>query len=115
MAEIRTKDEFYAELEQATNETRAFFDSRPDDRALFEDIELQLDIMKRRTAGDQVPTLDEKKRITLATLVGEFLAPGPGPDGANRDRATLTFKTRIVELHAYYVNWPGTPLYDLYA
>ena len=112
MAEILSKEEFYAELEVAMNETRAFFDTRPDDRPPFEDIELQLDIMRRRTEGDQVPTLEEKRRITLAALATDFLAPGPGPDGANRDRATLVYKSRLTELHFFYVNWPGTPLFD---
>jgi hypothetical protein len=114
MAEIRNNQQFSTELAEAMKQTRAFFETRPERVKSLQEIELQLDIMQRRTADGQIPTKEEKGVIIVAGLAHDYFPQGPPPDGANRDREMLTYKSRLNQLNYYYANWPGSePLDDI--
>jgi hypothetical protein len=102
MQEIETHGEFFARLDEAAAETADWLKRLPNDAVLL-DVELQLDIMRRRTADEQVPTTLEKSRITVAGIVRDRFP-------FNRDRTVeeLRYVELLSKLNYYYFCWPGS-------
>lgn len=65
MKEIETEDEFRAAIEECLAAMPKLYARHPDKRAVIEELELELDIMRRRTAEGQVPTEAERDRIKI--------------------------------------------------
>jgi hypothetical protein len=99
MKEIETEDEFHAAIEECLAEMPAIYARHPDKRAILEEIELELDIMRRRSAGGQVPTEAERDRIKIQSETKHHFPPNSLP------MATYFFMQRLCDIAYCYRNW----------
>ncbi len=104
MEEITTNEEFAQRLEQAFSATSDMLGQHDSDAPLF-DIELQLDIMRRRTSEGQIPTTLEKDRICIAGTIRDRF-----PFNKERTVDELLYIELLTKVHYYYVMWHGSDI-----
>jgi hypothetical protein len=70
--------------------------------APYENIELQLDAMRRWTADGRTPTEDERQSIDIGLIAVRELEPADTDEDEE-------FITNLHELNFYFENWPDDP------
>jgi hypothetical protein len=104
MEEITNSEEFAERLAEAFGATTDMLVNHANDATLF-DIELQLDIMRRRTSDGQVPTTLEKERITMAGTIRDRF-----PFSKERTVDELRYIELLTKVHYFYVMWHGSDI-----
>ncbi len=103
MDPIETRQEFFAAIDEALAKIGPLVQAHPDKREVLEDFEMQLDIMRRRTAEGQSPTDLERQRIkiqwqTKFHFPTDNVAELPPMD-------TLIYLKRLRDIAYCYRNW----------
>lgn len=99
MKEIETEDEFRVAIEACLAEMPPLYARHPDKRAILEELELELDIMRRRTADGQVPTEAERDRIKIQWETKHHFPMREVPT------ATYRYMERLRDIAYCYRNW----------
>jgi hypothetical protein len=102
---ITSRADFQRALDEALHEIGDLVKKAPK-LAPYEEIEMQLDAMKRWTANGREPTKDERTSITIGLLVIRELDPEP-------DLETYEKQELFKACHHYFREWPvdGKPPY----
>lgn len=103
MALIETRQEFFAAIEKAMGKFGPLHEVHPDKREVLDDLEMQLDIMRRRTADGQVPTDLERQRITIQWQTKFHFPMSNVEEMPPRD--TLMFMQQLRDIAYCYRNW----------
>jgi hypothetical protein len=103
MDPIETRQDFFAAIDESLAKIGDLVEAHPDKRSVLEDFEMQLDIMRRRTAEGQVPTELERQRIKIQWQT-KFHFPTDKVDDLP-PMTTLMALKRLRDIAYCYRNW----------
>ena len=95
---IQGRDDFRPLLDHVIQETKKLLLSKVDDWPAIESIIMQLDAIRRWTANNRDPTLDERKSVNLGKLVAREFEPAP-------DKNIALLNEQLLDLADYVKRW----------
>lgn len=95
---IQGRADFQPLLDHLIQETKKLLPAKVGERPAIESIVRQLDAIRRWTANDRDPTVDERKSISLGKVVVRELEPAP-------DKDIAVLNEQLLELADYVKRW----------